>query len=49
MKVKGAWFYGSFPGNTYYSVAPCLDLILNEGIAGPQYKIMNVLEISKIS
>jgi len=40
VKMKGTWFYGHFPGNKYFSFTPCQDLMLNEGITGPQYTRM---------
>jgi len=42
VKMEGSWFYGHFPGKTSISLLlPCQDLMLNEGITGPQYKTMN--------
>ena len=43
------WYYGHFPGNKYYCFSPCQDLMLNEGIIGPQYTRMKDPEMCKMS
>jgi len=49
VKMKATWFYGHFPENKYFSFTPCHDLMLNEGITGPQYTRMTNPEICKMS
>ena len=49
VKIRLIWYYGHFPGNKYYCFSPCQDLMLNEGIIGPQYTRMKDPEMCKMS